>query len=88
MNGIRKNVCFVHDKAFDELYYLNTLVKMTKSSCQDREFRGEYFGMDCEGIKKLSSERNDYINMLNLMSDKLSNLININLSIENEILHE
>lgn len=88
MSNRRNNVCLVHDKAFNELYYVNTLVNMMKSSCEDKEYRGNYFGMDYEGIKKLSAERNDYINMLTLISDRLSSLININLSLEKELLHQ
>lgn len=88
MSDNRKNVCFTHDKAFNELYYINTLVNMMKLSCEDKEYKGSYFGMDFEGIKKLSAERNDYINMLTLISDRISTLININLSLEKELLHQ
>ena len=64
------------------------MVNMLKSSCENKEYSGNYFGMDFEGIKKLSAERNDYINMLTLISDRLSVLININLSLEKELSHQ
>lgn len=84
----RKDVSVTHNAAFNELYYANTLVKMIKSSCEDLEFRGEYYGMSIDGTKKLSAERNDCINMLTLISDRLTNLVDINLTIEKELLQQ
>ncbi len=73
------------NQAFCELYILDTLVKMTKESCEDREYNGQYYGIPPEKIKKLSVERNNYINMLTLLSEKITSIMNINLQIEEEL---
>ena len=75
-----------HEKAFNELYFTNTLVKMIKNSCEKLEYNGEYYGLTSDNKNKLSAERNDYINMLTLISDRISKLENLNLTLEKEIL--
>ena len=78
-----QNYC---QQAFDELYIVDSIVKMTKNSCLEHEFNGEYYGASCESSKKLSAERNNYINMLTLLSERISNIIHLNGLIENEFL--
>ena len=78
-----RNYC---QQAFDELYIVDSIVKMTKNSCLEHEFNGEYYGASCESSKKLSAERNNYINMLTLLSERISNIIHLNGLIENEFL--
>ena len=78
-----QNYC---QQAFDELYIVDSIVKMTKNSCLEHEFNGEYYGASCESSKKLSAERNNYINMLTLSSERISNIIHLNGLIENEFL--
>lgn len=73
------------NSSFDELYIINTLIQMTKSSCTEREFKGEYYGTSGNMKNNLSTERNEYITMLTLAADRLSSLIEINLSMENKI---
>ena len=78
-----QNYC---QQAFDELYIVDSIVKMTKNSCLEHEFNGEYYGASCESSKKLSAERNNYINMLTLLSERILNIIHLNGLIENEFL--
>lgn len=73
------------NSVFDKLYYASTLVNMTKTSCLEREFRGQYYGISPENSEQLSNERNEYVAMLNLISDKLSDIKNINICIEEEL---
>lgn len=73
------------NQVFCELYVLDTLVKMTKEACEDREYNGQYYGIPVEKINKLSVERNNYINMLTLLSEKINRVMNINLQIEEEL---
>lgn len=90
MDEIRKcEILSYQNDLFDALYFANTLVNMTKTSCQDREFKGQYYGMNDDMLKRLSNERNEYIAMLTLISDKLSCILELNLSLEQEIvLHQ
>lgn len=77
-----------HQETFDELYIIDTIVQMTKKSCQDYEFSGQYYGIPMDMTAKLSAERNHYINMLNILSERISNIMSLNLSMENEIMLE
>ena len=67
-----------YEQIFNELYMADTIVNITRNSCLDREFSGQYYG--------LSAERNNYINMLTILSEKISNIMELNIAMENEIL--
>ena len=84
-NDINNKLLHFHQKAFDELYIIDTLVQMTKKTCQDYEFSGQYYDISGEMSSLLSAERNSYINMLNIISERISNLMCVNLAIEREI---
>ena len=84
-NDINNKLLHFHQKAFDELYIIDTLVQMTKKTCQDYEFSGQYYDISGEMSSLLSAERNSYINMLNIISERISNLMGVNLAIEREI---
>jgi len=73
------------DEVFNELYYMNTLINVTKNACQEREFKGEYYGIPKDFVKNISDERNEYISLLSLASDKLKNTLTLNLSLEKEL---
>lgn len=75
-----------NQETFEELYIVDTLVQLTKSACEEQEFKGQYYGIANDSRKNLSAERNNYINMLNILSDKISNIMDLSLSIEKEIL--
>ena len=55
---------------------------MTNNACKELEFKGEYYGMQHKNATLLSTERNDYINMLEMISANISDFINIYLSLE------
>ena len=74
-----------NQEAFEQLNLANTIIQLTKTSCEQREFCGQYYGVSDEARKRLSIERNNYINMLEILSDKISSIINLNESIEEEI---
>lgn len=77
-----------YEKIFEELYVADTIVNVTKSSCLNREFSGQYYGTTGEYSEQLSSERNNYINMLTILSEKISNIKELNITLEKEILLE
>ena len=70
---------------FGELYTINTLINVTINLCKEYEFKGEYYGCTRNVISRLSAERNDYINMLEILNDKVNTLIENCLKIEKEI---
>lgn len=75
-----------NQQSFDELYMFETLIGVLKKSCESREFGGQYYGISSrEGAKLLSAERNEYLNILTLLSDRVANLKKINLNLENDI---
>ncbi len=71
-----------NEQIFNELYKMDTLIKMTKNMCEEKEFSGQYYGVTDDNINKLSAERNDYINMLTIASDTVSFLLKLNLDLE------
>ena len=87
MDSNRKSDLLAYqNKAFDELYIVNTLIQMTKSYCSEREYKGIYYGATKKDKHSLSSERNEYIAMLTLAEDRLSRLMKLCLSAEKEII--
>lgn len=74
-----------NDEISDELYNTNVLVNVARTSCQNREFKGEYYGIPQNIIPKISNERNEYISLLTLISDKISHINKLNLQIESEL---
>lgn len=75
-----------YEQIFNELYMADTIVNITRNSCLDREFSGQYYGIPAESSAQLSAERNNYINMLTILSEKISNIMELNIAMENEIL--
>lgn len=75
----------MYEQSFNEMYVLNTMINMIKQSCEEKENKSMYYGTNYETIKNISNERNDYINMLAVVSDKISNIMSLFLSMEREI---
>lgn len=72
-----------YEKTFDELCVINSIIKLVKNSCLEREFSGQYYGIPQEKIIHISEERNNYINMLTLLAERVSNVMNLHLILEN-----
>ena len=73
-----KDTCVnFYAQGFDKLYTIKTLITLTYNTCKELEFKGEYYGMKNKNATLLSSERNDYINMLEIISDNISEFMSI-----------
>ena len=88
MKNSKVSVVAAHDKIMSELYSLYTLINMTRNYCQELEFKGEYYGGSHFCVEKFSKERNEYLTMMSLMSNKLDDVITLNLNIERELLQQ
>ncbi len=78
LNGINENI-------FDNLLTIESLVKTTVNNCVTRECSALYYaGGDI--TKQLSAERNDYINVLTLVLEKIKHIQMLNDEIEEIIL--
>lgn len=73
-----------YQETFEELCVANSIIKLVRSSCLEREFSGEYYGISRDKTIHISEERNNYINMLNILSEKISNIMNLYLFLEEE----
>lgn len=85
MNNRISDVLSYNDEAFDELNNTKILINALLLSCQNREFKGQYYGIPNYAAIKLSDERNEYMSFITMISDKIDNLKRINLGIETEI---
>ena len=68
------------DEVLSELYNTNVLVNAAKNCCQVREFQGNYYGIPQNFVPMISNERNEYISILTMISDKLNYIGKINIS--------
>ena len=81
MESCRKSDLYAYqDEVLSELYNTNTLVNAMKTCCQAKEFSGEYYGIPKDFIQMISNERNEYISMLTIISDKINHIENINVN--------
>ncbi len=75
-----------YNETFNELYKIDTLVQLTRTNCENIEFSGQYYGVPREIAAHLSAERNNYINVLSILSERIAEIINKSILIEDEIL--
>ena len=73
------------DNSFNELFCLESIIKLTKNACQEKELSANYYNLSGRHKLPLSEERNHYINMLALALDKVNSLKQLNCDIENKI---
>ena len=77
-----KELVHFYEQTFREMYILNTIITLIKESCEERENKGIYYGLKSDGIKQISNERHNYINGLDVVKDRLSNILKTYLSAE------
>jgi hypothetical protein len=80
-NGTIQSFC---EAAFVTLEELETVIKMTKESCVSQEVISNYYNLPDNEMSHLSTERNNYINMLSVALKCISELKNNNTLIEKE----
>ena len=85
MEKDHKHILSCFQTTFDELFLLESIIKLTKESCLDREVTSQYYNLSEEKKRHLSEERNNYINMLSIALDRVKILKDINNQIEEEI---
>lgn len=73
------------EKCFDELFILESVIKLTKEACLEKEFGANYYELTKKNKRALSEERNHYINLLTIALDKVEKLKSININIEKEV---
>ena len=71
------NAVSCYDELLSELFCTNTLVKATKTYCLEKEYTQQYYGIPLNYTTKISEERNEYISLLEIISDKLTKLSNV-----------
>ena len=79
------SVLMYSEEICNEIYNADVLVNATKCCCMDREFRGEYYGVPQDFVCHISNERNEYLSLLTLLSDKISLINKLNYNIEREL---
>ena len=80
-----KNLLVCFEDSIDELFSLESIIKLTQESCLVREEDSIYYSLDSDEKIFLSEERNHYINMLTLALDKVNKLKKLSNSIEKEL---
>ena len=86
MSAIKnKDLLLCFEESFDELFSLETIIKLTQESCFIREEDSIYYNLPHDEKLILSEERNHYINMLTIALDKVTRLKKISTQIEREI---
>lgn len=79
------NLLVYFERSFDELFTLESIIKLTQEACLDREEDSIHYDLTPKEKFSLSKERNHYINMLTIALEKVEHIKNYNLLIEEEI---
>ena len=79
------NLLVYFERSFDELFTLESIIKLTQEACLDKEEDSIHYNLAKDNKVALSEERNHYINMLTIALEKVENIKNYNLRIEEEI---
>ena len=86
MSLINRNNALVYtEEVIDEVYSADVLLNATICCCQEKEFRGEYYGIPEVFVKKISNERNEYLSLMTLLSDKIRYIGTLHEHIEREL---
>lgn len=73
------------NEGIDELNTLKSVIELTNDYCYEMENNGNYYDLPTNHKLSLSKERNHYINMLKLASDKITSIIDISENIEEKL---
>ena len=85
MDNNHKKILSCFQDIFHELFLLESIIKLTKECCLEREVSSQYYNISEEKRRHLSEERNNYINMLSIALDRVKNIEEINTQMEEEI---
>lgn len=81
----KSNVLSYNEQLCNEVYNADVLLNATICCCQEKEFRGEYYGIPESYTHNISNERNEYLSLLTLLSDKIRYINKLNHRIEQEL---
>ena len=84
-NTLCKRVFSCFDETYDLLFSLESIITLTKEACLEKEVGSKHYNLPLKDKIDLSEERNHYINMLNIALDKVTNLKEINSTVEKEL---
>ena len=85
MNTHESDILTFNNKTIYEIRETTTLMNALLLSCQDKEFKGQYYNLPQNLIYKLSEERNGYMTLINLALEKLYNIQKYQLNLEHSI---
>ncbi len=63
-----------YEMSFDVLSYIESILSVTKEVCLEKEINSKYYNIPLQEQIKLSTERNNYINMITLAQEKIEQL--------------
>ncbi len=81
----KKTLARIYQSVYEEVYLMDSLVNVTKKLYLQLECNAEYYGIDSEQILYISKERNNYINMLTVLSEKIASLYKLFTDLEQEV---
>ena len=81
-----QELLFAFDNVLDSLSSITSIIKITQDYCYSQELNAKYHSLTHEELILLSEERNHYINMLTLAYEKLLNLQDTSIQIQNKII--
>lgn len=87
MNNKRlQSIICCNEKSFELLHLLESIIKVTYTTCQNNEDNSIYYNIPFDKRIKISNERSNYINMMLIALEKISSLYNLNEVIEKELI--
>ena len=85
MTIARQKLYVFYQNTFGELYTINSLVSIILKNFTDLENNCEFYGTSGNTMQKLSKERHDCINTLEILYEKINHIMQMYLDIENDI---
>jgi len=85
MTTEKQKIYSFYQNSFGELYTINSLVSIILKNFTDLENKCEFYGTSGSMMQKLSKERHDCMNALEILYEKINHIMQLYLDIENEI---